>query len=149
MRFEYYTELTPAKCVSAMKERMSQSETSSRPSMTGNVDKNGFAVTITTPVVRTFKRSTGIKATFERDKGVTVVTGYVSTGATRQQQIMIFIGGLLVGLALIAGGMFIQGVVIMAIGASFWIPLQGDAQNSDYLMKQIRSILKAKTRDPR
>lgn len=149
MRFEYYTDLTPAKCVSALKERMGQSETSSRPAMTGSVDKNGFALTITTPVIRTFRRSTGIKATFERDKSVTVITGYVNTGATRKQQIMVFVGGLLVGLALIAGGMFIQGVVIMAIGAGFWIPLQGDAQNSDYLVKQIRSILKAKTRDPR
>jgi len=149
LRFEYYTDLTPAKCVSALKERMGQSETASRPAMTGKADKDGFALTITTTVISNFKRSTGIKATFERDKGVTVITGYVNTGATRKQQIMVFIGGLLVGLALIAGGMFIQGVVVMAIGAGFWIPLQGDAQNSDYLIKQIRSILKAKTRDPR
>jgi len=63
--------------------------------------------------------------------------------------LMIFIGGLLVGLALIAGRMFIQGVVVIAIGASFWIPLQGDAQNSEYLLKQVRSLLSAKTRDPR
>ena len=149
MRFEYYTDLTTAKCASAFKERMGQSETASRPAMTGKADKEGFAVTITTPVIGNFKRSTGIKGTFERDKGTTVIAGYVNTGAPRKQQIMIFIGGLLVGLALIAGRMFIQGVVVIAIGASFWIPLQGDAQNSEYLMKQVRSILSAKTRDPR
>lgn len=128
---------------------MEQSETTTRPAMIGNVDKNGFAVTITTSVIRNFRRSTGIKATFERDKGITVINGYVNTGASRKQQIMVFIGGLLVGLALIARGMFIQGVAIMAIGAYFYIPLQGDAKNSDYLIKQIRTILKAKTRDPR
>ena len=149
MRFEYYSELTPAKCASALKERMKQSETASRPAMTGKVDKNGFAITITTPVIGNRRRSTSMKATFERDKNITVIKGYVNTGATRRQQIMVFVGGLLVGLALIARGLFIQGVVIIAIGAIFYIPLQGDAQNSDYLIKQIRSLLKAKTRDPR
>jgi hypothetical protein len=149
LRFEYYTDLTPARCASAIKGRMEQSETASRPAMTGKVDKTGFSVTITTPVIRDFKRSTGIKATFERDKGTTVIQGYVNTGAPRRQQIMIFIGGLLVGLALIAGGMFIQGVVVIAIGSFFWIPLQGDSQNSEYLIKQMRTLLKAKTRDPR
>jgi hypothetical protein len=149
LRFEYYSKLTPAKCVSALQGRIEQNETATRPAMTGNVDKNGFAVTITTPVIRNFRRSTGIKATFERDKGITVINGYVNTGASRKQQIMVFIGGLLVGLALIARGMFIQGVAIMTIGAYFYIPLQGDAKNSDYLIKQIRTLLKAKTRDPR
>lgn len=149
MRFEYYSDMTPAKCVSALNERMRQSETATRHAMTGNADKDGFAITITTSVIRSFKRSTSMKATIERDKGTTVINGYVNTGASRGQQIMVFVGGLLIGLALIARGMFIQGVVIMAIGASFTIPLQGDAKNSDYLIKQIRSILKAKSRDPR
>ena len=149
MQFEYYSDLTPAKCVSALKDRMKQPDSPSRPAMSGSVDKEGFAITITTPVIGNFRRSTGIKATFERDKGTTVINGYVNTGATRKQQIMVFIGGLLVGFALIAGGMFIQGVVVIAIGAGLYIPLHGDAQNSDYLIKQIRSTLKAKTRDPR
>lgn len=149
MRFEYYSDLTPAKCVSAMKERMGQSETASRPLMTGKVDKDGFAISITTHVIGNFRRTTGIKATFDRDKGTTVINGYVSTGATRSQQIMVFTGAILVALALILTGYFIQGVLIGALGIGLYVPLQGDAKNSDYLIKQMRSLLKAKTRDPR
>lgn len=149
MHFEYYSELTPAKCVSAIKDRMKQPDTVSRPAMTGHVDKEKFALTITTPVIGNFRRSTSIKASLERDKGVTVIDGYVNTGATRQQILVIFIGAVLIGLALISQGMFIHGVVVMALGAAMYIPLQGDAKNSDYLIKQVRSMLKTKTRDPR
>lgn len=149
MRFEYYSELTPAKCVSAMKERMSQPDTATRPAMSGSVDKDGFAISITTNVVGNFRRTTSMKATFDRDKGTTVINGYVNTGATRQQQIIVFVGALLIGLGLILTGYFIQGVVVGALGAGLYVPLQGDAKNSDYLIKQIRSILKARTRDPR
>ena len=149
MQFEYYSDLTPAKCVSALKDRIGQSETPTRPAIRGQVDKDGFVITVTTTVIGNFRRSTSMKAKFERDKGVTVINGYVNTGATRRQQIMVFVGAILVGLALIALKMFIQGVVVIVIGAAFYVPLQGDAHNSEYLIKQIRSILKAKIRDPR
>ena len=149
MHFEYYSDLTPAKCVSAMNERMKQPETASRPAMIGKVDKDGFAVTITTPVIGNFRRTTSMKASFERDKGVTVINGYVSTGATRQQQIIVFVGAFIIDLGLILMGYFIQGVLVGALGAALYIPLQGDAKNSDYMIKQIRSIFKAKLRDPR
>lgn len=149
MRFEYYSDLTPAKCVSAMKDRMSQSETATRPAVTGNVDKDGFAISITTDVIGNFRRTTSMKATFDRDKGTTVINGFVNTGATHQQQIIVYIGALLIGLGLIITGYFIQGVVVIALGFWLYVPLQGDAKNSDYLIKQIRSVLKAKTRDPR
>jgi len=132
-----------------MKERMKQPETASRPAMSGKVDKDGFAIGVTTNVIGNFRRTTRMKATFERDKGTTVIRGYVNTGATRQQQIIVFVGALLIGLGLILTGYFIQGMVVIALGAGLYVPLQGDAKNSDYLIKQIRSILKAKTRDPR
>jgi len=135
--------------MSELKDRMKVNGTATRPAITGWVDKSEFNVSVTSPVAGRFQRTTSMKGKFERDKGVTVITGYVSTGAPRQTQIVIFIGLLLVGLAIIALGMFIQGVIVMAIGAGLYIPLQGDHQNSDYLIKQIRSVLKAKSRDPR
>lgn len=149
MRFEYYSDLSPAKCASAIKSRMKQPETASRPQITGEADKEGFAITVTTSVIGNFRRRTSMKATFERDKGTTVITGYVNTGAARKQQIGVFLGLLIVGIALIAVGYFIQGVLVAIIGAAMYIPLQGDAKNSDYLIKQVKSLLKAKTRDPR
>lgn len=149
MHFEYYSDLTPAKCASAIKDRIAQPETGSRPAIAGWVDKDGFSITVTTPVIGKFRRSTGMKATFQRDKGTTVISGYVSTGADRKQQLAVFIGMIIVGIALIALRMFPHGVIVMLIGAGLYIPLEGDRKNSDYLVKQIRSILSAKTRDPR
>ncbi len=149
MRFEYYSDFTPAKCASAIKARLKQPETASRPAIIGEVDKEGFAITVNTTVIGNFRRRTSMKATFNRDKGTTVINGYVNTGADRKQQIGVFIGLFIVGIALIAVGYFIQGVLIGLIGAAMYIPLQGDAKNSDYLIKQVKSALKAKTRDPR
>ena len=109
----------------------------------------GFVLTVKAPVIWNFQRSTSMKATINRDKGTTVISGFVNTGGTRQLQIAIFVVGLLIGLGLMTMGLFIQGVLIGGIGAAMYIPLQGDAQNSDYLLKQMRSALSAKTRDPR
>lgn len=149
MRFEYYTDHSPAKCASELKKRMSQAGTPKKPEIMGKADKNGFVLTVKAPVIGNFQRSTSMKATLERDKGTTVINGFVNTGGNRQQQIIIFVGALVVAIGLIAVGYFIQGVAVGAIGAAMYIPLQGDAKNSDYLLKQMRSALSAKTRDPR
>jgi len=149
LQFEYYSDLTPAKCASALRQRMKQNETPTRPKITGKADKDGFVLTVKTPVIGNFKRLTSMKATLNRDKGTTVINGYVNTGGSRRLQLIIFGAALLVAIALIAVGYFIQGVVVGAIGAAMYIPLQGDAQNSEYLLKQMKSTLSAKTRDPR
>lgn len=149
MQFEYYTDLTPAKCASALKERMAQNETPKKPKITGKATKEGFVLNVKAPVIGSFQRSTSMKATLNRDKGTTVINGFVNTGGTRQLQIMIFVGAIIIGLALMALGYFIQGVLVGGIGAAMYIPLQGDAQNSEYLLKQMKSALSAKTRDPR
>lgn len=149
MKFEFYTDLSPAKCASELKKRMAQNETPTKPKIMGKADKAGFVLTVKAPVIGNFQRMTSMKATLNRDKGTTVISGYVNTGGTRRQQISILVGAILVGIALIVMGYFIQGVAVGAIGAAMYIPLQGDAKNSDYLLKQMRSALSAKTRDPR
>jgi len=149
LRFEYYSDLSPAKCASELKKRMAKDGTASRPKITGKADKDGFVLNVKAPVIWNFQRSTSMKATLNRDKGTTVINGFVNTGGMRKQQIGFLVGGILIGIALIVTGLFIQGVLVGAIGAAMYIPLQGDAKNSDYLLKQMKSTLGAKTRDPR
>jgi uncharacterized membrane protein len=149
LQFEYYTSLTPAQCASALNKRIEQKETASRPKVTGKATKDSFVLTVKMPVIWNFERRTSLKATLTRDKGTTVINGFVNIGGTRQQQRLIFIGGIVVGLGLIAMGYFLQGVLVGVVGAAMYIPLEGDAHNSAYLLKQVQSLLKAKARDPR
>jgi len=80
----------------------------------------------------------------EREGGVTVIRGSVSQGVARNGLILIYGAIALTALLLLSGGNLIVAVLVVLIGAALYVPLTGDQHNSAILMREIRSLLKAK-----
>lgn len=149
MRFTLYTELTVKQCLTAITERMEARETATRPAMDGWIEKGGrFSISITQPVILKFRRTTRLRATAERERGVTTIKGFVPGGGTPQQAALIFGITIVIGIFIITNSDALLGVVAVVIGAAVYIPLVGDRNNSEYLMKELQKITKAKDKPP-
>jgi len=145
-----YTEKTIPQSLTAISERLHQKGTSTRLAMDGWIEKSGsFAVSVTTPVIGKFSRTTRLNGKLERQSGITVLNGTVAGGVDSRGR-MIIIGALIIiAVALILSGNPVLGAVL--IPASFWVyvPLKGDYHNSAVLVGEIQKVLKARSTPPK
>lgn len=150
MQFVLYTEKTVSQALSALNERMHAKETSTRPAIDGWVEKNGaFSLGVTTRVAGRFTRTTYMRGKLERQSGITVVKGTVSSGATRESKAFIFIACALVAAGLILSGNVLMGLIVVPFALALYIPLTGDHTNSEILMNELQRALKAKVTPPK
>lgn len=151
MRFVMYTDKTVAQAMKAINERLHASGTKTRPQFDGWIEKSGqFALGVTTTVRWRFRRKTWLNARAERDSGYTIIQGNVPSGLSRQKQTAVL--GIMIVIGLILG--FTQGSAILAIvavlaGAAFSIPMQGDFDNSEILLRELQKALQAKFTPPK
>lgn len=150
MRFILYSEKTVAQCLSALTERMQQKGTSSRPELAGWIDKNGeFSLGVESQVAGRFNRTTYLRGKIVREEGTTEIHGVVANGATRDNMIVIFGVLALMAVWLISRGSIGLGLIILPVGAAFYIPLTGDHLNSEILLDELKKTLKAKSTPPK
>ena len=150
MRFVLYSEKTVKQCLSAINERLQTKGTKSRPELDGWIDKNGeFSIAVSSTVAKRFTRKTQLHARVEREEGITVITGFVSDGANWRGQIVIFGALLLVAILFLIKGNALIAILAVLAGAALYIPLTGDYNNSDVLMKELRRTLQARDNPPR
>lgn len=149
MQFVLYTEQTVAQALTALNARMQAKPSSTRPALDGWVEKNGaFSLGVTSLVAGRFNRTTYMRGKLERESGVTVIKAQVSRGATRENMIVIFAVIALVAVMLVAMGSTWMGLLLLPIGAALYIPLAGDAFNSEVLVGELQKTLKAKDTPP-
>lgn len=150
MRVELYTDKTVPQCMAALQERMQVKGTPSRPAIEGWTTKEGrFSITTSSPVIGNFKRTTKLRAKAEKDKGFTKITGFVPDGLDRRTQIILFGVTVVVCVLVALIGLLFLGIVIALAALAFYVPLMGDYNNSDYLMKELKKTLNAKTSPPK
>jgi hypothetical protein len=150
VHFVLYTDKTVPQCLTAINERMHVKESSTRPALDGWVEKGGaFSISLSAPVMGRFARRTALKAKVERENGVTVIQGSVPGGVSRNGQIVIFIALALVALTIIGGGNLLIGLLLIALAAILYIPMQGDYLNSTALLDEVQKTLKAKPTLPK
>jgi hypothetical protein len=150
VRFVLYTEKTVSQCLTAINERMHVKETSTRPALDGWVEKSGaFSLSLSAPVMGRFARRTALKAKVERENGVTIIQGSVPGGVSRNGQIAIFIALALIALTIIGSGNLLIGLLLVALAAVLYIPMQGDYLNSAALLDEVQKTLKAKSAPPK
>lgn len=150
MQFSLYTEKTVSQCLKDLNERLHARATKNSPDLGGWVDKDGtFSLTVTTPVLKRFRRTTRLTANVYRDKNVTVIDGYVSGGMS--PSVMQTVGIVLAGVCLyIAWQGELMFALMLLIGAFIaYIPLYGDYINSDVLLVIVEKTLKADPRRPK
>ena len=150
MRFELYTDKTVKQCLSAVNDRLQAKSTSRRPDLDGWIEKGGrFSLAVSTRVARRFKRKTRLHASVEREDGTTVIRGAVPSGVDKQGQAVIFGALLVIGLLILSGGDAMLAIFAVGIGAALYVPLRGDLENSEVLMKELKKTLKAKENPPK
>lgn len=145
LRFVLFTEKTTHQCMKALHERLQATATKSRPELDGWIEKNGrFSISMTTPVLGKFSRRTRLRGVAEREKGVTVIRGFVPNGLSN--------GGLAVLATVLAvlafyfllTGELMLGLLVILAGTAMLIPLWGDYRNHDVLLYELERTLKAK-----
>jgi hypothetical protein len=150
LHFVLYSEKSAKQCLSAINERLQMKGSKSRPELEGWIDKNGeFLIAMSSNVARRFTRRTQLHARVERDEGITTITGFVSDGANRQGQAIIFGALLLVALLFLLKGNALIAIFAVLAGAALYIPLNGDYNNSAVLMKELRRTLQARDNPPK
>ena len=149
MRFVLMTDKTPNQCMRALHERLQAGGTKSRPDLDGWIEKNGhFSISVSTPVFGKFTRSTRLRATAERESGVTVIRGFVPDGVSREWLGVIGVGIVGMTLYMLASGQLIPALLILLAGGALVIPLWGDHLNHDVLLYELEKTLKAKPATP-
>lgn len=150
MRFVWYTEKTVAESIRAINERSGLKATANRPSLETRTEKGGkFTLVASSKVFGRFLRTTYLNGTLEREGGVTVVRGTVTRGVSQDNQWIVIGAVVIVGLLLLFNGDLMFGILAVILGAALYIPLRGDYENSEFLLKELRSILKAKETPPK
>lgn len=150
MRFVLYSEKTVAQCMSALTERMEARPTKTRPELKGKVEKGGrFEIAVTLPVVARIKRTTQMKGVAGREKGITVIRGYVPDGVPPYWQRIILGGVVIVALLLLVAGQPLIGLLALLGGAAAYIPMAGDYRNSDILLIEVERTFKANPKPPK
>lgn len=150
MRFTLYTEQTTRECGKAIQERLAAKPTKRRPALEGNVQKGGkFYLAMTGKVARIFNRKTRLRATMERNDGVTTIDGSVNGGASPDQVKKLMAAVCVVALVMLFNGNALLGILALGFGTALYIPLTGDYDNSDQLIKEVRRACKARTTPPK
>lgn len=145
MNFVYYSEKTPSQCMIALNERL---QTRSAR-LEGWVEKSGrFSLSVTTPVLRRFSRTTRMQGSVVKENGVTVIRGFVPDGVEARQRAIIYGTLVLVGVLLILGGSTLPGLLALLAPLPLNIPLEGDFNNYQILIAELQRTLKAKATPP-
>ncbi|MGB1285478.1 MAG: hypothetical protein ACPG7F_03000 [Aggregatilineales bacterium] len=129
---------------------MEAKPTKTRPAMDGWIEKGGkFSLGVSCKVGGRFRRKTRLQAQLEREKGVTIIRGYVPHGADNRG-VMIILGAMfLVGLLIAINGSTMLGLLAVLLGGAIYVTMTGDSMNSETLMKEVRKLLKAKDKPPK
>lgn len=150
MRFVLYTDKTIAQCLRELNERMQVKGTKSRPEINGWIEKEGvFSISVTAPVIAKINRTTHLNARLERDKGVTVIRGYVSDGVSPYWTFILAIVMILVMAGFVYIDRPIYALLTLLFGLAAFIPMRGDYVNSDVLLIEVERTLKASPRPPK
>jgi hypothetical protein len=145
VNFVYYSEKTPSQCMIALNERLQ----TKNAKLEGWVEKSGrFSISVTTPVLRRFSRTTRMQGSVVKENGVTVIRGFVPDGVEARQRAIIFGTLVLVGVLLILGGSTLPGILALLAPLPLNIPLEGDFNNYQILIAELQRTLKAKAAPP-
>ncbi len=145
MRFVLFTEKTPAQCLRALHDRMQAKETKRRPALGGWIEKSGrFSLSLSSPVLGKFQRTTRLRGRAKRDKGTTIIRGSVPNGASRSWLSFIAAGISGVALYFFSLGQLMLALLVAVIGSAILLALYGDYRNHDVLLHELEKTLKAK-----
>lgn len=150
MRFVLYTDLTVSQCMKELQSRVEQKGTKSRPELDGWTKKGGdFSIAVTTKIARRFPKTTRLSGSMDRDKGVTIIEGYVSDGVSPYWLVILAVLLVVVSGVIFASGERMLGIVVFVLGLAAYIPLRGDYVNSDILLIEVEKTLKASPKPPK
>lgn len=150
MRYTLYTEKTVAQCLKDLNGRLQAKATKASPGLEGWIEKKGdFALKVTTPVIGRFKRTTRLTGHILRERGVTIIQGYVADGVGPGWLRLMGAGMVAVALLLALSGQYLLAVAVIATGLAAYIPLRGDYVNSDILLIAVEKTLKASPKPPK
>jgi len=150
MHFVLYTNKTVAQCMRDMTERMQAKPTKTRPELNGYVEKSGsFAIALTASVVGPLKRTTRLKASANREKGTTIIKGYVSDGISPYWARILAVVMTIVVIMLFLADRPGLGIVTGLFSIITYVPLRGDYINSDRLLIEVEKTLKASPKPPK
>jgi hypothetical protein len=149
VQFILYTEYSIKQCTTALTERMEVRGTKARPEIDGWIEKGGkFSLATTSQVIAKFSRTTRLRATATREGNHTVISGYVPTGIPRERIVLVMVALLVVAVILYINGNGLLGIVAGALSAAMYVPLVGDYNNREYLLKELKKALHAKETPP-
>jgi hypothetical protein len=135
--------------MTALNERMEQKPTKARPEIDGYIEKGGkFALSVTSDVVSKFRRTTQMRGRADRENGFTIIEGHFSAGVSRQRIGIIIAAVAFVGLVMIVNVKTFPGIITALLGAGLYIPLVGDYNNSEILLKELKKATKARDKPP-
>jgi hypothetical protein len=150
VRLTLYTDKTVSQALAAINERMQAKGSASRTALDGWIEKNGtFSISMTSPVIGKFSRTTRLSGKIERQSGITVAHCDVPNGAPPRGRLWVFIALGLIALVLIGAGSPLIGIAILPLSVLIYIPLAGDYHNSAVLTTEVQRALKAKTTPPK
>ncbi len=150
MEFIYYSDKTVRQCQSALTDRMEANPTKARPAMDGHIEKGGkFSLSVTTPVGGRFYRKTKLRGTMTRESGTTIIQGHVPAGVPRDRIGIIMAIAIVVGVLMVLAGGGIFGILIAMLGVVLYIPLVGDYNNSEILLKEVKRATNGKDKPPK
>lgn len=149
MQFTLYTELSVRQCTTNLTERMEQRGTKARPEIDGWIEKGGrFSLSTTSQVIAKFSRTTRLRASATREGNYTIIRGYVSTGIPRERILLVMGALLLVAIILYLNGNGMLGIAAGILSVMMYVPLVGDYNNREYLLKELKKTLQAKETPP-
>jgi hypothetical protein len=149
VRFRLYSEMTVRQCTTAIIERMEQAPTKTRPELSGHIEKDGkFTLFVSSQVASSFNRTTRMYGKAEREGDVTVLEGYVSAGVPHNRIWIVIVAVVFVGLIMFNNGNSLLGLSTVFLGFALYIPLVGDYNNSEILLKELKRVTKGKDKAP-
>jgi hypothetical protein len=145
MRFILYTDKTIPQSIQAINERLQGGG-----KLQGRTEKGNphFSISTSTKVL-TRSRSTRLQGTLSREDGVTVIQGYVSEGMETGRWLLVFVGVLILAFIFFITNNAILAILTALVGTWSYIPLTGDAHNSDTLLRELKRTLGAKDSKPK
>lgn len=150
MQFELFTDQTVSQCMKAINERLQAKPTKRRPAIEGWIEKKGrFSMSVTTNVIGRFKRKTRLNAAASRERGTTVIRGYVSDGVSPKWQRVIYAMLFVVCVLMVVAGQIALAVASLVLGAAMFIPMMGDYKNSDLLLIELEKATKSSPYPPK
>lgn len=148
MNVELYSTKTIKQINTELTTRFNEKETRVRPGIQGFVEKGGAFHLTTQANVMGIRRTTRLRAAMERSKEVTVIRGYVNDGVQPEKVYIVMAALGFIGLTLILKGQAVFGVIVSLIAIAAYIPMVGDYNNSQYLVRELKRLSGAREKPP-